>query len=52
MDRYEIKLKENHIKEIEIMKINNENKCKKCQSDYNINVNKAGSCSKGGPHEP
>jgi hypothetical protein len=34
------------------LKINHENKCKKCNDNYNINVNKNGSCDKGGQHDP
>lgn len=52
MEKYEIKLKENTEKEIEIMKINSENKCSNCEQIYNVNVNKPGLCSKGGKHEP
>lgn len=47
MENYEKKLKENEVKEIEIMKINCENRCKKCEKVYNVNVNKAGACGNG-----
>jgi hypothetical protein len=34
------------------MKINHENKCKKCGKEYNVNVNKPGSCDNGAAHQP
>jgi ribosomal protein L37E len=33
------------------MKINNENRCKKCGEVYNIHVNRADSCGHA-PHQP
>lgn len=51
MEQYEAKLKENRAKEIEIMKLNNENECAKCRSVYNVNVVGSKSCG-GKPHEP
>ena len=51
MQLYEVKLLENRKKEIEIMKINNENECQLCGKVYNINVNSAKSCN-GGKHAP
>lgn len=52
MEKYEAKLEANLVKEIEIMKINSENKCSHCSQVYNINVNKAGSCKNGSTHNP
>lgn len=49
--RYQAKLHENEKKEIEILKMNNENRCKKCGETYNINVNRADSCGTS-PHQP
>ena len=50
MEKYEAKLVFNENEEIKIMKINHENKCSKCDKVYNININKEGSCPKGGKH--
>lgn len=52
MQKYEQQLLVNEQKEIEVMKINNENKCSACSKVYNVHVNKAGLCSPGKPHEP
>ena len=52
MARYEEQLKVNEQKEIEVMKINNENKCDQCGKIYNVNVNKAGLCKPGQAHTP
>ena len=52
MQKYEVQLKINEEKEIQVMKINNENKCSACAKVYNVNVNKPGVCSPGNPHQP
>lgn len=51
MQKYEQQLLKNRAKEIEIMKINNENECKNCGKTYNVHVNPNGSCGKAN-HQP
>lgn len=50
--RYQAKLQENELKEVEIMKMNSENRCKKCGEVYNVNVNRADSCGGNSSHQP
>lgn len=51
MAQYEARLKENRLKQIEIMRINHENECALCGQVYNMNVSQPKACG-GKPHQP
>ena len=51
MGKYEEKLQSNRLKEIGIMKVNNENECSVCGKVYNIHVKQPKVCG-GNPHQP
>ena len=51
MERYEARLVANRQKEVQIMKMNNENECSRCGAVYNVHVNKGKVCA-GQPHLP